>query len=162
MGVTRVVGEGMKQLDVMLAGLDDKVGKVGWFDGAKYDTGETIASVAATQELGNSAHYIPPRPFMRPTIAERQNEWRGTAEKGAREIVKGKSTTATLAEKIGLKAAGDIREKIASIWTPKLSDFTIQERRDRKVGKKTIGSLDKPLIDTGEMLNSLTNSVEDA
>lgn len=161
MTVKRVAGDGMKQLDVMLKSLGDKAGKVGWLDGAKYETGETIAGVAATQEFGEPSKHIPPRPFFRSTIAEKREEWKKVAEGYAKQIAKGAATTATAMEGIGLKAAGDVRKKIAAIWTPKLSERTIRERRERKAGKRTIGALNKPLIDTGVMLGALTNSVED-
>jgi hypothetical protein len=181
-----VKGPGAKALKNALKGLDGKVGKVGWFENARYPDGEKnqVASVAYLQEFGGVSHVegkeivIPPRPFMRPTIEEKQNDWKKIAEEGSKEIFQGKSTNAKVMEDIGQKAAGQIRQKIASIWSPPLSPITIQRRLDRLskssrrnalrgIKEKGLGSfgspgagIAKPLVDTRHMLNTLINKVE--
>ena len=143
--------------------LKDKVGKVGWFENSKYSTGEQlpVAYVAAVHEYGNPAKHIPARPFMRPTIDEKQNEWKGIIEKGAKQVVAGKSTLDAVLEAVGSRAAGEIRKKIASIQSPALSPKTIANRLKKKANKKVIGKLTKPLIETGVLYGTLTNTVED-
>ena len=151
-----------KGLKVALKNLEGKVGRVGWFEKSKYDDkeGTPVAYVAAQNEYGNPQKRIPARPFMRPTIIEKQAEWRKIALDSSKRILKGTSTIADVMELIGLKAAGDIRKKISSIWEPPLSPRTIQARLDRKANKKKVGNLTKPLIHTGIMLGTLTNTVE--
>jgi hypothetical protein len=75
MRVRHVSGNGRKALEVALQTLGNKVGKVGWFEGAKYPDGTQVAYVATIQEYGYSPKNIPPRPFMRPTIVKYRNTW---------------------------------------------------------------------------------------
>lgn len=159
--VVRQVTDAGKRLEIALKNLEGKVGKVGWFEKSKYETGVSVAYVATIQEYGYPAKNIPPRPFMRPTIAAKEGEWRKIAESGAKAVLNGNQTAYTVMEAIGLKAAGDIRKTISLIWTPSLSPKTIQARLRKRSNNKTVGNLTKPLIDTGIMLGTLTNTVED-
>jgi hypothetical protein len=161
MTIKREDGPGKKQLKIMLKNLGDKIGKVGWLDGSAYENGVTVAKVAAIQELGYEPKNIPPRPFMRITIANKQQAWKRLAETGARAIAKGNSSIARVMESIGLKAAGEIRQTISKLQNPPLKQSTIDARLRRRANKKTVGNLTKPLVDTGLMLAALTNSVED-
>lgn len=159
----RVKTDAGKNLDVALDNLAGKVAKVGWFEKSKYPEPPhlPVAYVATIQEYGNSAEHIPPRPFMRPTVIQKRVEWRGVAERGAKAVLAGRATAADVMEQIGLKAAGDVRRTISQIWSPPLSPRTIAARLAKRKDKKTIGALDKPLVDTGLMLATLTNTVED-
>ena len=152
------------QLEVALKELaSKKVGKVGWFEKSRYDDAEStpVAAVAAQNEYGNPNMHIPARPFMRPTIIAQQKIWAKVAEQGARNILKGDQTSSDVLEMIGLKAAGDIRKTISKITTPPLSPRTIAARLAKRADHQTVGNLTKPLIDTGVMFNTLTNTVED-
>ena len=150
-----------KQLKVALENLEGKVGKVGWFEKSKYENDISVAYVATIQEYGYPPQNIPARPFMRPTIIQKQKEWKVIAESGAKAILKGTRTIDNVMEAIGLKAAGDIRKTISLIWSPPLSPLTIQARLRKRSNKKVVGNLTKPLIDTGIMFGTLTNTVED-
>lgn len=164
MKLTRRKGRGAAVLDVPLDKiLSGKVGKVGWFAGSRYPDGTPVAYIATIQEYGYSTdkEIIPPRPFMRPTIEAKRNEWRGIMKRGVRAILRGDETIDSVMEKIGLAAAGDVREKIRSIWTPPLAKATIQGRLRKMADGTTIGNLTKPLVETGRMLGSVTNVVED-
>lgn len=162
MSAVKREGKGLEKLAVALKDLNKKVGKVGWFAGSKYPEPPNlpVAYVATIQEYGWASKNIPPRPFMRPTIAAKQGVWKSIAESESRKIIRGESTVTQALDLIGQKAAGNIRETIAALTNPPLSPITIQRRVDRKT-RKTIGSLDKPLIDTGLMYGTLTNTVED-
>lgn len=169
MEIRRVVGEGGKQLEVALKHLQDKVGRVGWFEGAKYDddAGTQVAMVAAQNEYGNPSKNIPARPFMRPTIKAKENAWRKIALDGSREVLKNRVSITDVMEGIGQQAAGDIKATIRKIYEPPLSQRTIQARISRssaigRLNKNQAVSLSKPLIDTGHMLNTLINTVDDA
>lgn len=163
MKVERDKSSFLSRLPELMKDLDGKVGKVGWFEKSKYDDKDAtpVAMVAAQNEYGNPNKHIPARPFMRPTIIEKENEWKAIANKGAKEIIKGNQTVDDVLELIGLKAAGDIKRTITKIYEPPLSPRTIAARVSKRSNKTTMGLLTKPLIDTGYMINSLTNVVED-
>jgi hypothetical protein len=162
---SRVKGEGRKHLEVAFKqkALHGKVGKVGWVKPNVYPkTGMQVAHVAVIQEFGYAPKNIPPRSFMRTTIAEQQISWKNIAYRVSQEVVAGKRTGYSAMEKIGAKAAGDIRRKISTITYPPLKPATIARRRARYSDKSTIGLLEKPLVDTKRMIRTLTHSVEDA
>ena len=163
MKINRKKTERAAQLAFALKNLDGKVGKVGWFAKSKYDDAEStpVAYVAAQNEYGNPNKNIPARPFMRPTIAQQQEAWRKLAENGAKQVLKGNYTASDVMQLLGLKAAGDVKETISKLLEPPLSPVTIQRRLARRSNKSTLGLLTKPLVDTGIMLNTLTNTVED-
>ena len=161
MKVVRVVEPAARRLEIALKNLQGKVGKVGWFEKSKYEDGTPVAYVATIQEYGAPTKNIPPRPTMRPTIAKQQNEWKKIAEQGSKAVLAGNATVGDVMEAIGLKAAGDVRKAISTLTEPPLSPVTIENRRRKRADKKTIGLLTKPLIDTGIMMGTLTNTVED-
>lgn len=160
--VVRKPGPGSNSLKVLLEGLEtNKVGKVGFFETAKYPDGTPVAYVATIQEFGSPAQGIRPRSFMRTTISERQESWRRLALSGAKAILAGNENMDTVLDKIGMAAAGDIRRKITQITTPELKPATVAARARRYADGGKGGASNKPLIDTGILLNSVTNSVED-
>lgn len=160
--VVRTQGPGAERLKVALEGLEDKQGKVGWFETAKYPDGTPVAYVAAIQEFGYPRGNIPSRPFMRPTIDRERDNWRVLAESGARAIIAGNQTSQGVLEAIGLKAAGDIAKTISQVHAPPLLAATVKARMRRRADKKTVGNLTKPLVDTGLMISTITSTVEDA
>lgn len=162
MPIKRIPGPAQPQLKALLNIKNDEniVGKVGFFESAKYVDGTPVAYVAAIQEYGSPSNGIPSRSFMRTTIAEKQKEWSRLAESGAKAILAGNETITTVLDKIGMKAAGDIRRKIASITVPPLKDSTIKNRLRRRADKTSTGTLSKPLIDTGIMIASVQSAVE--
>jgi hypothetical protein len=189
MTVVITPGEGAKRLAAALKEIESKVGNVGWITGSRYEdvngkAGLPVAHVAAIQEFGSPSNNIPARPFLRPTITAKKQVWSKLGEDGIRAVFKGKATISVVMEKIGQAAAGDIKEAITRLVSPPLAPSTIAARvaksnlskarrsdlssKIRKGDKlnakdqKSIGGLTKPLIDTGVMLNTLTNSVEDA
>jgi hypothetical protein len=148
-------------LDLALKGIENKVGKVGFFKGSIYDNGIPVAYVATIQEFGVPEKGIPARSFMRSTINEQQKNWSKIAEQGSRRVLSGKLQANDLMEMIGQKASGDMRKKISTITTPALKQSTINARMSKRADKTTVGNLTKPLVDSGLMLQSLTYVVED-
>lgn len=163
MKVKRVVTPEGKRFKIALEDLEDKQGKVGWFEKSRYDDKKNtpVAFVAAQNEYGNPEINIPARPFMRPTILQRRKEWKNIADRGAKQIIKGQETIYGVLDLIGQQAIGDIKRTISRLWHPPLSPVTIALRLERKSDRKTIGNLDKPLIDTGVMYETIINIVED-
>lgn len=153
--VTRSSGPGRAAIEKMIA-QSGTISKVGFFPSARYPDGTPIAEVAMQQEYGVPALNIPSRSFMRTTIDEQRNAWKKIVSDGSERVAEGKLTIHDVMEGVGGQAAGDCRKKIASIWTPKLSDYTI-ERRAEKAGMTPDEVSHKPLVDSGAMLAHLTH-----
>ncbi|MXV35962.1 MULTISPECIES: hypothetical protein [unclassified Saccharibacter] len=138
-----------------------KAVKVGFFENATYPDGTSVAVVAATQEFGSPAQNIPARPFMRPAFDERHEQW-GKAITGVLKTSNGNVEGAL--ERGGAAAAEDIKKAIQAVHDPMLAVSTIEARlRDwEETGAfEKDKDLQKPLIRTGHMLNSVSYQVED-
>lgn len=160
--VKRMGGDvNLKGLEEAIKGLEGKVGKAGWFASSKYESGVPVAYVASIHEFGVASRSIPPRPFMRPTIAAKAKAWANQAKEGAKAVLHGKIGAEVVMELIAKEAVGDVKKTIASIWSPALSPKTIQARMRKRADKKTKGNLTKPLIDTGLMFDTMEAIVED-
>ena len=159
---------------------------VGWFENSRYkDTetsktmieGQPVAQVAFWQEFGVPSKNVPPRPFIRPTIAKKSNEWKLVAFNKSKLVLEGKITSDDLMELIGQKAAGDITKAIKELWAPALRPSTIKSRmrkytshpdlkestkkkRKKEIQRFVSSGFYKPLIDTGLMISTLINKVE--
>lgn len=143
-------------------------GKAGWLESARYEDGTPVAYIASIQEFGDPEHGISSRSFMRTSFDERGAHWSAVMRSGVKEIASGKVTAAQLLERVALVAAGDIRLKIASIYTPPLATATLQARHRRdqaeaaqtKRGTPPKSTNIKPLVDTRHMINTLAGTVE--
>lgn len=159
--VTRVINTRLKQainnLDTSL------VGKTGWFENARYPEAPhlPVAYIAAIQEKGYPSKNIPERPFIAPTIKNKEGEWRQIIDRGASEILKGNTNAGKVLSLVVKKASSDIQESISKLLSPTLKQSTINARLARRANKKVIGSLTKPLIDTGHMLGTVLGKVEE-
>ena len=160
MKVTRKDGPGKAILKRLAAQAARQVAQVGFLPGGKAypETGELVAAVAAKQEYGDPASRIPPRPFMRPTISERREEWRELVMDGCKMVAQGKLSIVDVLSGVGLQAEGDVVQKISEIWTPPLAPYTLQKRAER-AGISVDQVSKKPLVDTGTMLAQITHAV---
>ena len=120
--------------------------EVGIFEDARYPEGESVAQRAYWHEYGRG---VPERPFFRPTIAEKQQEWSDLATKGAQKVLEAEITPEQFFETLGALAAGNVKETISALRDPPLHEKTIERK-----------GFDKPLVDTGVMLNSISHRVE--
>jgi len=136
--------------------LDGATVKSGWFEDAVYPDGTKVAEAAAFAELGTAK--APSRPILRPTIDEKEKVWVSTIKHGAKRTLNGKS--GNFSEVLGLQVQGDIQATIVSIQSPPLSPSTVKARKKKLADGKTVGSLDKPLVETGYMLASVRSVVE--
>jgi hypothetical protein len=137
-------------LEGIVKGYDKLEAKVGWFNPEQ-------AFIAYIHEFGAPSVNIPPRPFIRPTVAEQQNNWVKIIAGG----VKAGVNAETVLEGVGLQAAGDIKKTIANLWVPPLKESTVKARARRYAKKGITGSLRKPLMDTKIMYNSCINVLGD-
>lgn len=136
--------------------LDGKELQVGWFESTHEKNGALTAKVAMVHEYGAPAKNIPPRPFMRPTIAREQDAWRSILKDGATQIVKGENTIDNVYGILGAKVAGDIAKTIVSIHSPPLKEKTVQARARKRKDRTITDTLRKPLVDDAIMVNSVT------
>lgn len=144
-----------------IVNMDRVVGKVGWFESAHYPGGVPVAYVAAIHEFGSPENNIPPRLGMRATSEEQKPEWAHTSQVVSKAVLANKITPAQAMEVIGLKAAGDVRKHITTVTTPPLKVATVKARlAGKKQGRVVSITIAKPLVRTGELLDSLTNVVE--
>jgi len=140
--------KGGERLKAKLAELGEKLGKggqldVGFLAGATEADGTSVALVAALNEFGTGR--MPPRPFMRPTVANNKSKWGpnlGTALK-ATNYDPMKSL-----DLLGEEIVGEIKQTINSVTSPKLAESTIARK-----------GFEKPLIDTSTMINSVDKKV---
>lgn len=143
----------MELTDKVQAKLDEisrKMGggsvSIGFMEGATYPDGTNVAEVAFFNEFGVPEHNQPARPFFRNMIAENQDKWpeqmaaqaKGTNYDGPRVL-----------GLMGELIKGELQQSINDLTEPTLSPITVAQK-----------GFDKPLIDTGQMLNSVTYKVE--
>ena len=112
--------------------------------------GMTNAALAYVHDNGSAAANIPARPFMVPGIQDARDPIVASLRAGAVQALKGKPAAVERALHIaGLRAQSSIRAKINSGIEPELADSTLEARRARgRTGTK-------PLIDTGQLRNSI-------
>ena len=142
---------GLERLQKSIADMQTKRAAVGFFDTAHYPDGTPVAQVAIAQEFGI---IDPPRSFMRSTISEQKAAWQATLAQGSKRVMADKITAEQMLEAFGMQAAGQIKEKIASIMAPGLSDATLSSRLRRN------NTSTKPLVDTGTLISSVSSKVE--
>jgi hypothetical protein len=156
-------------IDKIIADLTtDKVVKVGWVKGNRYPEnqgGKYVAEIAAQNEYGAPHKAIPARPFMAPAVANNQNEWISLAGRGLKKVLKGDLKTEDVLDAVGVRMANDVVKAIKAVTSPPLAPITIANRLARyasKGNKKKINptTLEKPLVDTALMIDSVTSSVE--
>lgn len=175
-------GEGFSE---KLAAIAEAVGdgaklRVGFLENAKYPDGTPVAMVAAIQDFGAPRAKIPPRPFFRNMIADKQHEWPGAVAGLLR--TNGFDTQAAL-DQAGFAIGGQLQESIIQTNSPPLSPTTLMLRKMKSqdqslvVTGKTVGEArarvdagesvagvpTKPLIDWpqgGHMLNSVGHEIK--
>lgn len=130
--------------------------QVGWFETARYPNGVPVAYVATIHEFGSPSRNIPARPFMRPTIAREKENWIEFIEQESRKIMQGRQTAPQMLEMLGLSISGEIARSISEVTQPPLKESTIAAKRRKLADQTTTGALDKPLVETGLMLESVT------
>ena len=129
--------------------------EVGFFESAKYPDGTPVAYVAAIQEFGYPAGNIPSRPFFRNAISQ-NDDWKDLANKAMNAVIGGRMELNQALNQMGLKMAADVKDSITDGSYEALKQSTLDARQSRK---RTKGVASKPLIDTAQMLQSVTYAV---
>ncbi|CAI1823081.1 Uncharacterised protein [Serratia quinivorans] len=143
---------GGSEMEKKLKEMMDRLGegtllRVGFLENATYPSGEYVATIAASNEFGDPGNNQPPRPFFRNMIADNSSAWPLEVGKVVKAVdFDGKKTLQLMGERIKDQLQGSIRELVE----PPLSPYTIKKK-----------GFDKPLIDTGHMLNSVDYDVRE-
>lgn len=140
-------GKFLENLKRRLTGKREHVVNVGFPSSAKEPDGTSTALVAAVHEYGSE--HVPERPFMRVAIQENLGNYKALNANSLKQLVRGSITTDKALGLLGLMASSHIKEKIKNGSFAPLKAATIKRK----------GS-SKPLIDTGQMRQSVTYELE--
>ena len=167
------------KLEAIPKEFDGMVAQVGIPIGETYESGVTVATVAAIHEFGAPAAGIPARPFIIPTAKKERSAWSKIIAGGVKKVIKGNATVFDVLNVVGIQAAADMKTMVISISSPALSPVTVLLRKWRKAGRQIDasvvdqarsaisrgvdpGSNNKPLNDTGYMIKSINHAVNKA
>jgi hypothetical protein len=143
--VARIVA----RLDAVVSDLVDvelRAGFVG-LPGDRYNTGESVAEIAAKHEYGIG---VPRRPFMTRAIrGQARDQIVRIVTADARRFLAGSVRASYVVRRAGVALVAAIKNEINSDIPPPNS----QETKDRKGSSRT-------LIDTGVMLNSVRAAID--
>ena len=115
------------------------------------------AQIGMVMEFGSAIKNIPPRPFLIPALKESQKESIAILKEGAQQALHGEDIEISF-NKAGLFAQNKVKAKIVNGSFEALKQSTLAARmRRRKSG--VAGT--KPLIDTGQLLASVTYVVRE-
>ncbi len=104
-----------------------------------------IASVAIIQEKGSASRNIPARPFFVPALQKNKREIANAMQEATELLVSKLATKNEALGDVGSKVAGFIKYEIDTLVSPVLSNRTVEKKGHAK-----------PLIDRGQMRNSVT------
>lgn len=120
------------------------------------------AALAYIHENGSPAQNIPARPFFQPGVNESKDRWASYLEQAGAKAFEGNATAMDRAlHAAGMTAVAAVKNRIAAGIPPPLAQSTVDARRKRSKGssyrRKAATAADTtPLIDTGQMINSIT------
>ncbi|MCC8367094.1 hypothetical protein J8V57_12550 [Xenorhabdus sp. PB61.4] len=146
-------GDKIRAALALLAGTQSIEVRAGVLAGATNEkTGEPIAPYAAANEYGT--RNIPPRPFMRSTIANQSDEWGRVLGAQLRGRLQESGGIEAAFETVGKIMADDIKDSIEQSLPPPNTPATVARK-----AKKGIASPDKTLVDTGSMQRAIDYEV---
>lgn len=149
---------------------------VGFLEGATYPDGTSVPMVAAIQEFGAPKVGIPPRPFFRNAVSKHSGEW---PKQIVQQLVKTNYDINLTLNRMGAVIKGEVQDSIRDLQTPPLSPVTLmirqivgpngtatfadvlEARRRVAAGEVASGVSTKPLVWTGNLLNSVDWKVSD-
>lgn len=117
------------------------------------------SNFATDHAVGAHTITIPPRPFMRRTVAKNSPGW-GKIVAGL--MASKKFDSAIVLKKMGEVIADQIRQSIEELTDPPLAASTVRAKSRGGSSAASLGILGpaKPLVNTGHMLNSVDYKVE--
>lgn len=113
---------------------------------SKEESDATVVDVATFNEFGTDA--TPERSFLRSSMDDHRDDIGKVIEEGLAAIIDGKKTAIQAASTVGILAQSLVRKRIVELDSPPNSDVTI-----------AIKGSSSPLVDTGQMIQSVTWTV---
>lgn len=144
-------GAGLKALEARIREMGKKkvvVGVPSATNGVR-DDGLSNATIAAAHEFGVPGH-IPERSFLRSTLGENKGKATGLLIRELKADISQGDFSGRAFAIVGEKLSGEVKRKIQSGINPELDPKTVARKRSSK-----------PLIDTGNLLQSITYEVRD-
>ena len=115
-----------------------------------YEDGAPIAVIAAVQEFGSADGRIPERSFLRVPLRQNAETFQAIWRAQVPKVVEGDMTMHQVMSQLGARAVAVSQEAISEGIAPGNAESTVKRK----------GS-SKPLIDTGQLRQSITFIVED-
>lgn len=152
-----------------LGQLKRSVVTVGVHENAKPQTDEdgkkvmAMPMLAAIHEFGTDK--IPERPFLRSTFTAKSRDWQQQFGKQIANIAEAKQTAGGALIFTGVVMSADCKKTILAGIAPALHAITIAKRMKKGAhggGVTSLGGSTTPLIDSGQLLASITFEVGDA
>lgn len=144
----RVKDRGWNAIVRNVGKMDGKKVAVGVFGGGRSDTDLTNSELAAIHEYGTDR--IPARSFLGGTLAATGRDLDAMIKAQKRKVEDGELSVDQALNRIGAKHAADVQEFISAGIDPPNAAATVELK----------GS-SKPLIDTGQLRQSITHEVRD-
>ena len=110
----------------------------------------SIATVAMVNEFGSPARGIPERSFVRSTVQAEEKNIKKLFQQETKKVIAVTQTTKNMMGLVGEYTSGQIKKTIVALKTPANADSTVASK----------GS-SNPLVDTGQLLQSITYEVVD-
>jgi len=117
------------------------------------------ATLGYIHEHGSPARNIPARPFLRPGVTTSRPEWERYLQQAAQAAVNGNDSVMDKAlNAAGQTAVSAVKLTITSKIPPPLKPATVRGRRRYRGHPATAADIAgaTPLVDTGQLLNSIT------
>lgn len=154
-------------LDALIEG-GSLIGKIGWTASDIHrdeETGKTqpVAKTALLNEFGyinDKGYIVPARPFFRNTISRESTNWLYDIERGAQLVLNNQIRFKDVLRGVTATAVRDVQSTVKDRIAPPLAPYTLKKRFESRIrlGLRLSNST-LPLIDTGQMMGSLSNEV---
>lgn len=115
-----------------------------------YEDGAPIAVIAAVHEFGSADGTIPERSFLRVPLRQNAEDFKSVWRAQISKVVEGELSMHQVMSQLGARAVAVSQEAISEGIAPGNAESTVKRK----------GS-SKPLIDTGQLRQSITFIVED-
>jgi hypothetical protein len=122
--------------------------------------GEPIgnATLGYIHEKGSPINNVPARPWLEPGIRESQQQWEGYLKQAGQAALEGNEPRMNRAlNAAGIAAVTGVKSRMVAGIPPPLAQSTVDARRRRTKGRRaSIAADTTPLIDTGQLIGSIT------
>ncbi len=108
-----------------------------------------VSNLATFHEFGTSR--APARPFFRLSNKRNRQKYKLLLRAKSLNVMRGNTNYLSMFKTLGFVSGNDVRSSIKSLFSPRNASSTIKKK-----------GFDNPLIETGEMLNSVTHVIVNA